>query len=130
MLAAKSTVARLEGELPFLIGQQPQVAKFWAGSHLHLKTDFSRSMAANDFSTETTAAAPRISGATMDNIRKALDTPVKLVYHGATLESILADFRKAAKGVNFVVNYQPLGSDYRKFNADMAEAVPLRAALQ
>jgi hypothetical protein len=129
MLIAKSALARLEGELPFLLGQQPQAAKYWAGTNLGFYTGFGNRLTstASSTGTSTMSTAPAISGSTTDKIRKALDTPFKLDYHDATLEIVLADFRKAAKGVNFIANEKIEG---RKFNADLSEPVPLGAALQ
>lgn len=136
LLAAKSALARLEGELPFLLGQQPPAAKFWAGKNASFTTGFGAPIfpTANVTSTGATtmSPAPAVSGSATDRMRKALDTTIKLDYHDATLENVLADFRKSAKGVNFIVNEKAksLGIEGRTFSVNMSEPVTLGAALQ
>jgi hypothetical protein len=127
-LAANSAVARLKGELPFLLGHQPRAAKNWA---LYNVPMIPAATVTNTGAT-TMSPAPVVSGPTTDRVRKALDTPIKLAYHDATLENVIADFRKAANGVNFIVNekVKSLGIEGRKLSVDLAEPVTLGAALQ
>jgi hypothetical protein len=133
LLAAKSSLARLEGELPFLLGQQPQQAATFLSGFTYLDIDrmpygveiITRGPTmAGSAGTMTTGTVP-VAGSAPDKVRKALDAPITLKYQDATPEQIVDDFRRSAKGINFIVN----AAKGTKLNVDLGP-IPLGAAMQ
>ncbi len=134
LLAAKAALARLEGELPFLLGKQPQLAKVWSGDpnvaggivNIDFGNDGTRYLAGSGLSFTFSAPPP---GSTTDKIRKALDTPITLKFEDRSFDNVLEAFRKSAKGINLMANAKDVNKDLR-FDVDMSEPVALGAALQ
>jgi hypothetical protein len=144
LLAAKSSLARFEGELPFLLGKQPQSVNLFSGfdmdgaaairsGSLGMLTIDSKQ---NQIVSGTTYGAgggftltiPAATGSTTEKIRKAFDAPIALKYQDAPLDKILDDFRRF-KGINLVVNAKDANKEVN-FSIDLAEPVPFGAALQ
>ncbi len=131
--AAKSALARFEGELPFLLGKQPQFEEIGlflelgnyktggTGAPLQITLPMKTSIA-------PPATAPASASAT-DKLRKALDAPISLHYKDQIIEDVLQDLRRAAKGLNFLVNAKDVNKDLR-LSVDITQPITIGAALQ
>jgi hypothetical protein len=142
LLKAKSELAKLEAEVPYLLGQLPNQtahdkaidgAVRWL--RLHQKGDaMSRTEGQlTRWGLEALAVAGAAPPAAIprpmaEKIRKALDTPIKADYRNVPAGDILKHFKEKAPGVPFLVNIGT--TEGTPVTLKLDEPVPLGAAMQ
>lgn len=144
---AAAEVARLEAELPTLLGKMPgQVGADKGATGRAAQVEpaveagirWLHAVQADDLRAEGSLAALALSriylanesapqGTLADKIRKALDKPIEANYKDKLLADVMKDFEKHLEGIPFRVLYQFPGSS--KMDLNMGQ-VPLGTAIQ
>src|SRR5262249_28317671 len=120
--------AKVEAELPYLLGKQPirnevllkGPVQFDPQGHLYLAFDERFVLHASETAT----------GDRADQVRKALDTPIKLDATGFPLKKLLDSLEQKAPGVHFVLASRAAREYADPVTLQLGERIPLAAVLQ
>jgi hypothetical protein len=126
---AKAELARLEAELPYLLGQSPRTGKAEgtsadAAERLLYWRALEKAGAAYDHA----FPVEKVAGSIADKVRKALDAPITLKANAKQIGDWL-DFFKDKMGVSFL-DMLPQEVKGQSVSLGLSEPVPTGAALQ
>jgi hypothetical protein len=156
---SRAELAKLEAEVPFLLGkhQQPvsqaafspdgrwlaassdgqvrmwnlQPSHFWSANDVIWTADDAQ-VQAWDVQTAPWKArffVNAVQGTVLERLRKALDTPVSAAYQNKSFHDILDDLKKKAPGLSFQIPFD-LKSMARPLSIHVDGEVPIKAVLQ
>jgi hypothetical protein len=115
--------AKIEAELPYLLGKQPAHS-----IHLVFGDQRPQQALAHDSAGNLYAYIPATGNQT-DQLRKALDTPIKVEAKEVPLKDLLKVLEQKAPGVHFVMASSIAGAPL-SMTLQLSETVPLAAILQ
>jgi hypothetical protein len=126
---AKAELARLEAELPYLLGQSPRTGKMeGTGVEVAEKWLYLNALQKAGGAFEHVFPNEKVTGSIGDKVRKALDAPISLKADEKTIGDWL-DFFKDKMGVSFL-DMLPKDVKGQKVSLGLSEPVPTGAALQ
>jgi hypothetical protein len=143
---AKAKLAEIEGEIPYLLGNQPATVsenliwRYWVDPNVnnslyrqHAVWGFDHPFVDLDsryfLFQQQAAGAPSTPGSVIDRIRKALDTPINFNLDNAPLADVMDFINEMAPGANFRIAKSSNIADM-KVDLHFKEKIPLGAALQ